>query len=154
MRVYNCVFNVVSQTTGPTELALLANGLTELVRLRRWSASVTTSPLPPAQQIQFILNQLPSGYTAGSGGATGSIAQHDLGDSAAKATVVVGNTTPSTSTGLESLNSQGMYIYQGLDQVSFEPIPIVSGEAFSLVVDATVGVQNITGYVEWEEMGI
>jgi len=152
-RIYDQPFNLVSQTTGPTELVLLKNTVSTLVKLRRWSTSITTVPLPSAQQIQVVMYQVASGYTPGSGGAGGTIVQHDLGDHAARATTVIGNTTPS-SVGLSAINTQGMYIYQGLDQVSWESVPIVKGEAFSLQMFATIGVQNVTGYVEWEEIGV
>ena len=151
-RIYDSGYNGNSQTASNTELVLIRNTSTSLVRIRRWSASVTTIPLPSAQQIAVVAYRIASGYTPGSGGTAGAITRHDSGDAAAKATVVIGNTTPS-SVGIATTDNQGMYIYQGVDQIMCEPIPIAQGEAFSLVMGPTVAVQSLASYVEWEEIG-
>jgi len=150
-RIYDCSYAGLLQNGAITEIILLKNTSTSLIRVRRWSINITVGPLPSTANVATNAYRLGVGYVLGSGGSAGVIIQHDAGDAAPKATVVVGNTTGSTPTLI--IANQFMYIYSGPDQILCEPVPVAEGEAFSILCGPSGSATAIGSYIEWEEIG-
>lgn len=163
-RLYRVTFENIL-VAAPQDLVALylptsAGNFKQIDLLRYWLGATNTT-LPTAQMLQVRLRWLPATVTAGSIGNAATPILEDQGDSAAKCTARVNDTTKATTNGTAViLDEQTCHIYNGFDSASTgqDPFPLpnnsTAAQAAVFELLSTVsGTVNLSGGIEFSEAG-
>ena len=163
-RIYRVTFEGVAVSAAQDLVTLLlpttAGNFKQIDLLRYWVCATDTT-LPTAQMLQLRLRWLPATVSAGSGGNTPTPVQLDQGDTAAKCTAHINDTSKSTTNGTAVIwDEQACHIYNGFDSAASgqDPFPLpnnsTSQQAVVFELLSTVsGTVNLSGGLEFAEAG-
>lgn len=129
--------------------------------IRYWVALADPTPPTTPYLLTFRLKWMPATVTAGSGGGAFTPVPLDIGDSAAKCTARINDTTQATTSGTAIvLDTQSIHIYNYYDSAIQNrpplPLPCASTNAQALVLglyQAPSTAIHLSGGIDFAEAG-
>lgn len=155
-RRYRALFSDVAVSAAQDLIQITgASGKTLKIIRAAWGCTNTT--LATSQSVKTRCRLLPATVTNGSGGSTPTVQKTDSGDAAASASALANNTTKATtSTTAVVLEESGDHLYNGyISKWDDRGAPVIGpSQAFVFeLLSAPSGTVNMSGFVEFEEIG-
>jgi hypothetical protein len=163
-RIYRVTFEGVAVSAAQDLVTLLLPTTAanfKQVSLTRYWVGATDTTIPTAQMLQLRLRSLGATVSVGSGGSTPTPVQLDLGDSAAKCSAHVNDTSKSTTSGTATIwDEQSCHIYNGFDSAASgqDPFPLPNNNTAQQAVvwellSTVSGTVHLSGGIEFAEAG-
>ncbi len=155
-RVYRVSFVAVT-VAAAQDLVQITGATGKMMKILRLVLGCSNTSLATGQMLSLRGRFLPATVTIGSGGTTSiTPSKNDPGDAACSSTTCATNNTTQATTNATAviLYANAVHLYQGENYRFDNPPPIGPSEAFVFELLSTVsGTVNLSGFVEFEEMG-
>lgn len=156
-RVYRVSFENVAVSAAQDLIGIPGPAAGKIIRILRRAVGATNTTIPTSQMLQVRERYMPNTFTAGTAGTTGiTPSKSDQGDAACSITTAGSNNTGKATTSGTAviLWENGVHIFNGFDDPVLNPYPIKPGDGYVFELLSTVsGSVNLSGYVEFEEIG-